>query len=109
MLSLPHDEYNSRLAARRAELERRTRKHVWLGNMRVGWFIALLAIAWAAFWRHAFSAWWLVLPVSVLVAVGQVMERLEVVLDQLRRAIGFYERALDRLADRWAGRGVTGL
>ena len=104
----PIDEYKTRLAARLAELGRQRRTHVWLGNCRIVGFLGLLALAAAAFFRDAFSPWWLVVPVAMLAAAGIVMERREAVIDQLLRATRFYERALDRLADRWAGRGVTG-
>src|SRR5262245_50785042 len=106
--SRPTDEYKARLAARNAELERRRQTHIGLGNFRVVGFIALLALAAAAFFGGLFSAWWLLVPIAVLGAAGKVMERLEAVLDQLLRATRFYERALDRLAGKWAGRGLTG-
>jgi len=106
--SRPIDDYQTRLAARRAELERQRRTHIRLGNFRLIGFLTLLVLAALAFFGGAFSPWWLVVPVVILAAVGVVMERREAVIDQLLRTIGFYERALDRLADRWAGRGVTG-
>ncbi len=104
----PIDEYKTRLAARLAALERHKQTHVWLGNCRVIGFLGLLALTAAAFFGDAFSPWWLVVPFAMLAAAGIVMERREAVIDQLLRATRFYERALDRLADRWAGRGVTG-
>src|SRR5262245_58047804 len=100
----PRDEYVARLAARSAELERQRQKHTRLGNFRLVGFLVLLVLAVVSFRWHAFSAWWLLAPVAALAAAGIVMERVEAVIDQLLRTTGFYERAIDRLADKWAGR-----
>src|SRR5262245_3029783 len=104
----PREEYAKRRAERQRALEKRRGTHLWLGNLRMAGFFGLLALAYAAFSRDMFSAWWLLVPVVLLIIGGKIMERVETELALLEGGVAFYDRALDRLDGRWAGRGATG-
>ena len=57
----------------------------------------------------SFSLWWLLTPFPILVMLGQRLQRLEVQLAAVARAIAFYERGMARLEGRWAGTGTSGM
>src|SRR5262249_11397012 len=104
----PRTEYATRLTFRRASLAVRQRHHRTLGNARMGVFLVGATMAIAAFGRGAFSAWWLIIPVTLLLGIGSQLQRLEAQAAKLSRAMQLYERALARLDGRWAGGGETG-
>lgn len=63
------------------------------------------------FWNVVFddwSGWWLVAPVGIFTALATLHSRVARQIAATRRAIAFYDRALDRLEDRWRGVGVSG-
>ncbi len=96
------EEYRKRLADRRAGLAGSDGAHERLGNWRL---LLVLAALGSAYWR----VWWGV--GAALFVIGWVSVRLGA-LDKLRerfkRAAEHYEAALDRIAGKWAGRGVAG-
>lgn len=105
---IPRDEYSRRLEARRAEVVRRDRQHRTLGNLRLLVAIAAAAIAWLALAHGAVSGWWLLLPVAVFIALAVVHDRVLRARQERERAATYYEKALDRLDNRWMGAGQTG-
>ena len=105
----PRDEDADRLNARRAEHQAQQQSHRQFGNVRVVVFLAAIAMAGAAFGRGDLSAWWLVVPLVILVAVGTRMARLETAIDIGSRAVKFYAGGVARLDGQWVGRGETGV
>src|SRR5262249_6111430 len=90
----------------RSEREHRLFRRI--GNARLATGIGGVILAFFVFGETVISAWWLTLPVvvfSILVlAHARVVERLE----RANRAVKFYERGLERLEDRWRGKGEAG-
>ena len=64
--------------------------------------IALLA------WHPGITIWWLLAPVAVFVWLVRRHDRVLRARELAIRGIGFFERGLARLEDRWAGTGEPG-
>lgn len=110
--SLPEEtvraEYQQRLQERRRAQALYNRRHHLLGNVRVTLFLIAVLMAWLAFGKALFSAWWLLLPLLLFLVVTGIHDRVIQNLSRARRAISFYEIGLLRLEGRWSGRGSTG-
>jgi hypothetical protein len=104
----PIGEYQSRLVERRAVAEREQKRFRWIGNARLGTGIAGVGMAFFVFGEVVIPVWWLAIPAVVfwilVVMHARVVERLE----RANRAVLFYERGLERLENRWMGKGETG-
>jgi len=103
----PAAEYRGRLTRWRARFESLSAADARLAAARLVVFAATLALAFAA-WRTTLSAWLLIVPVAAFSAIAA---RHDVVIRARASAsglIGFYERGLARLEDRWIGTGRTG-
>jgi len=106
--SVPHQEYSRRLQERRASAAQLQRRHLWLGNARIDLFILILVQCWITGKTGSPSAYWLLAPISLFVALAVVHRRVERVLNMTKRAVSVYGRGLARIEDRWAGSGETG-
>ncbi len=104
----PGGAYRERLQARQTAFASWERWHFHLGNFRAGIFFATLVVAYLAFTRQLFSAWWLLIPAAVIFWLGGRLQRSETEQRTLARAVAFYERSLQRLDGRWAGTGADG-
>ena len=105
----PHADYARRLADRKALRDLLGRRERLLGNGRVLVFLAGLLVAYLAFGPpHLLSGWWLVVPLVVFSALLLWHERVTRAWLRSGRSVGFYERGLARLEDRWAGSGQPG-
>ena len=62
----------------------------------------------AAFTGRMFSPWWLLVPVASFWWLGQRLQLAEGERIRFSRAVTYYERALARLDQHWAGTGETG-
>jgi hypothetical protein len=104
----PFDTYVQRLHAREAQSSHFDKLHGRIGNARVGLATAAAVAAWLWFGRHAISAIWS--SALIVVFVGLVLYHQNVQRLRLRaqRAVVFYRDGIDRLQDRWVGRGQTG-
>ena len=104
----PIAEYQSRLTERRAVAEREQKRFRWIGNARLATGILGVGMAFFVFGEVVITVWWLAIPVilfwSLVVAHARVVERLE----RAKRAVLFYERGLERLENRWMGKGESG-
>lgn len=71
-------------------------------------FLAMLVLGWFSLIEGDLYPAWLLVPlgifVGLLIAHSRAIRRLE----QTRRAVAYYELGLNRLDDRWQGRGVSG-
>lgn len=104
----PRAEYQRRRDARRAVADRLERRSARIADARLGAFVAGLAVTAASLWGGWFSPWWVVVPVAGLfglVIASDAVGRRE---RRARRQQLFYEAGLDRLEDRWAGKGDAG-
>ena len=59
-------------------------------------------------WREAMSFWWLLAPAVVFLWLVEHHDRVLETRERASRGIGFYERGLARLNDRWIGTGEAG-
>ena len=68
--------------------------------------VALFVLAiWLSLSREVLSPWWLLGPIVLFLALVIVHERVLQVKRRAKRAVAFYENGLDRIEDRWIGRG----
>ena len=107
---MPHsaaDEYRIRLTSRRAARDALTETDARFAHGRlaaVGAAVLVLVLA----WRDVSSAWWLAVPAAIFVWLMRGHDRVLRARDAASRAIGFYDRGLARLEDRWKGSGEPG-
>ena len=104
----PLDEYRARLERWRTAHVASDRRSRQLGNARLLTGLAALAIAALAIGAGALSPWWLVVPVAAFVVLGILHDRSDKLRDRALRATAYYERALARIENRWAGKGHQG-
>ncbi|HXE64284.1 MAG TPA: hypothetical protein VN519_12140 [Bryobacteraceae bacterium] len=107
MAASPQDVYRERLTARSAALASLDARRQRLGHVRLLVFAAGAAALWFAF-RGQMSAWFFTLPLAVFIALVWRQSRLEREMEFARRAIGFFERGLARIENRWQGGGESG-
>jgi hypothetical protein len=106
-VTAPADEYRARLEDRRRTHARLSLvdarlSHARLGTFGVGALLALLA------WTGVLTAWTLVVPAAIFLALVRRHDRVTRALEAAARAAAFYERGLARIEDRWVGTGEPG-
>lgn len=104
----PCDEYQNRLKARLESAARLERNHIRIGNAKLGAVVAGLAVAWLSVKDRLFTAWWLAVPFLVFLALAIFHEQVIRARTRLERAAAFYRLGIERMEDRWAGKGATG-
>ncbi len=104
----PHTEYGLRLRQRREAVARLERKHRQIGNLRLALFTSAALLGWLAFISRVCTPWWMALPLGTFVILVIVHERVLQARRKMGRAVGYYERGLARLEDRWIGSGEPG-
>jgi len=104
----PNAEYSRRMQLREAEVARLELWHIWTGNLRLLVFAIGAIMVWAYAKHHLSTAWWLLLPFAIFVALVIYHETILRRQSQARRAVDFYRRGLNRIADKWIGEGETG-
>jgi len=104
----PRAEYEARLEARRRSAAAWSRRDRRLSLARGVVFASAALAWWLAVGPELVSGWLLLAPLAAFLALVVIHERVARRLAAARRAVAFYERGLDRLADRWAGRGNPG-
>lgn len=105
---LPSEEYVQRRKARQSRVAHYEKIHIRLGNVRLVLAAGAVIMGWASFRAHSLSAWWLVAPVAAFLGIAAYHSRILRARELAERAVAFYEKALDRVEDRWAGFGETG-
>ncbi len=96
------DEYRKRLAERQAGFAVSDAAHERMGNWRLLLVVAALG---AAYWR----VWWAVGGATFAMGWASVrLGGLGRLRERFGRAAEYYRLALDRVAGKWAGRGVSG-
>ncbi|HKY33522.1 MAG TPA: DNA mismatch repair protein MutS [Candidatus Polarisedimenticolia bacterium] len=105
----PRAEYIRRLAERRAASARLERREASLSGARLAVAAAGAAVLYAWLAAGAVSAWWMAAPAAAFAGLAAAHERVIRARRRLDRAAAFYQRCLDRLDHRWAGRGEPGL
>ena len=105
---IPSDEYVQRRNARESRVARYDRIHIRLGNFRLVLAFLAVILAWAVFRGHYLSPWWVAAPGAAFVGIAAYHSRILRAREQAQRAVTFYEKALARVEDHWAGTGETG-
>src|SRR5438270_641456 len=95
----PRDEYARRRDERRATADAADRRSDSLGRARVALFALGLLLAWLAFVTKLFSPLWLFAPLAALIGLSVSLQSANRRRDGAERAVRFYARGLDRLAD----------
>jgi len=103
----PAEEYKTRAQARRATLAALNRRDLAISRWRLIVFAALTVFVVFA-WRGALPALLIVLPVVAFAWLVKFHERTLRARDSAERAVGFYEKGLARIDDRWIGTGEHG-
>ena len=104
----PREAYLRRLQDRKLAAQVHRRSSMLFSYARLVIFIAGAVMLWPVLFDSTLGLVWLLLPFAAFIAVARAHER--EIRKQLRmeRAASYYERALDRLDDRWAGQGNPG-
>lgn len=103
----PRIEYASRLASRRESHRRLTAIDARFSYARLATFGVAAALGLAA--RNGSVSWWiLLLPAALFAWLIRRHDMAIAARDRAQRAVGFYERGIARLEDRWAEGGETG-
>ena len=105
---IPRQEYERRLAARRATLTHLVARDAVLAWSRLAAFAGGIVVSWLAAVDRVASPFWLLVPVAAFLSLVVVHERLVRAMTRAARAVGFYELGLLRMADGWVGRGESG-
>jgi hypothetical protein len=104
----PQRVYAERLAERRAAAAGLARDDARLARAR-GLIFVVFVIACVLAWRETWPAWTAGVPALAFLVLVVVHERVDRARRRAARAIEHYAEGLERLADRWAGRGPSGL
>lgn len=104
----PQRVYAERLAERHAAADRLARDDARLASAR-GLVFVVFMIACVLAWRETWPAWTAGVPALAFLVLVVVHERVDRARRRAARAIEHYAEGLERLADRWAGRGPSGL
>ncbi|HEU4416229.1 MAG TPA: mismatch repair protein [Candidatus Angelobacter sp.] len=100
-------EYQRRLQERQSTATQLQRKHLWLGNTRIGVFVAIVFLGWKA--AGSSLAFYLLIAAIILFIVLVIVHRRVVrAMNAARRAVKIYERGLARIEDRWSTGGEKG-
>jgi hypothetical protein len=103
----PSETYKARLEDRRTRLGACQRAVRLISYVRLAFGISFFATLWMAFSPQWFSGWIALAPLAIYIGLAIYHERLHRLGRRLHRSVGFFERALDRVEDRWMGGGNT--
>ncbi|HYG66941.1 MAG TPA: DNA mismatch repair protein MutS, partial [Anaeromyxobacteraceae bacterium] len=101
-------EILKKLEARRAAVAEEERRDARLATARLVVFVAAAAIAWLAFGARRVHPGWLALPIAAFAGLVVRHDRVLRARARARRAVAFWEAALARVEERWAGAGNAG-
>jgi MutS domain V len=105
---LPTEEYSQRLGERKERLAAFDVLNARIEGTRLGIGASFLIIAWLCFGPAKLAAAWLCIPVAAFLAVFIYHQRIRNHRLLAQRAVDFYESGLDRINDRWSGKGTSG-
>ena len=104
----PLQEYSARRDLRQAKEAASQKQFVQIGNWRFLVAAAAAVILWLAFYSHVVSGWLVVVPVIVFIGLAAWHARVIRQRTLASRAVRYYTGGIDRLEDRWHGRGAAG-
>ncbi|MDB4966610.1 MAG: mismatch repair protein MutS domain protein [Myxococcales bacterium] len=101
------DEYRRRRDARRADVAAAERRSDALSWARVAAFALAGVAVWAAATHRAPGAI-VAVPVAVFVLLIVIHDRADRARQRAQRAVDYWERGLERMEERWIGKGEAG-
>ena len=104
---MPKPEYEQKLAQARQSLQLADARHSRLASFRLLVFFAAVAIGWAAY-SGIFSGWFFLIAPALFTVLVWLQSKAATERRFAERAIGYYQRGLDRLNDTWMGKGESG-
>ena len=104
----PRAEYQKRLERHSQELAALEARHRLLGNVKLAVIAVGVVLVWFVIARHAASAYWLLAPVGIFLALAIAHELTLRRKRAAETAVGLYRRGIARIDDQWAGTGATG-
>jgi len=104
----PSVEYSQRLEARQKLIAAKNAIHLRVGYWKLATIAAGLIMLWAVAARHVFTAYLLLVPAAIYLALALFHERTIRDRTHAETAAAFYERGIARIEDRWSGTGETG-
>src|SRR5579872_2619622 len=107
MMQDPRLVYSQLLEERRADIASRERRHRMLGYGKLAAAASGVLLVWMGL-SHTASIVWVLLPAVILLALSVLHEHVLRLMERLRRAVRYFEKALARLDGKWAGIGETG-
>jgi hypothetical protein len=100
-------EYRARLQGRRASRDLLSRADARFAYARLAVFFSSVLLG-LLVWRLDVSPGWLLVPLAAFVWLARNHARVLRAREFADRGVGFYERGLARLEDRWVGTGEPG-
>jgi hypothetical protein len=104
----PLEEYEARQAKWTARQQMAQRSFIAIGNWRLFTAVAALVLAWFAFGKETITAWWLLAPLGIFVALVAWHQRVLRRRTFAERAIRYCQQGMNRIQDTWAGGGNQG-
>lgn len=99
------EEYRKRLGARQAEFVGLEKQFLTLSNLRLVAGLLLVVVAWLAFGQQWISPWWMTIPAAIFTALLIYHDSVVTRRRNAARAVNFYQNGLERIEDRWQGKG----
>ncbi len=100
-------EYARRLEVHEANVARRERQHIRLGNAKLAVAAAALALIGFYFAKHI-SGYWVLLPLLAFIVLAILHEQVIRARTHAQTAADFYRKGFARMEDRWSGTGSSG-
>ncbi|HEY7306097.1 MAG TPA: hypothetical protein VH601_18370 [Bryobacteraceae bacterium] len=104
----PLEEYAARRNRWQHEHDFLQKRFIAIGNWRLAVGITAAALAWLAFASRVISPWWLALAVIAFIGLVAWHSRVIRARTVAERALRYYDHAVARVNDDWAGKGATG-
>jgi hypothetical protein len=101
----PSAEYRKRLSDREAVRDACLNRIRLVGYFRLATALLFIALLWPVFVSKILPMWFLMLPVGTFCVLALYHDRVYRARDRAQRAVTFYERGLERIENRWQGRG----
>jgi hypothetical protein len=107
VISAPFAEYQARHERWRAAHRRLDRSDLKVSQVRLA-TVAVAVLLGILAWRGVLPAWTLFLPAALFLVLVVWHDRVIRARDRASSLVGFYERGLARVEDRWIGTGEPG-
>ena len=104
----PQPEYESRRSAWLAKQTVLQRELIRLGNARLALAALAMVLIYFAYVANTLAVWWLAIPLIALLALFAQHARVSRNRAFAERGLRYYDRALQRLNNKWQGNGEPG-